>query len=555
MAEIIIHENDRSIQTRTYASDQPRSRLIPAAGRWLPDAMCLSVIAVVALAGFCTPSFAPDSWSLFELSNHVFDDFYRVNTVRQFQFDSLYGVSFPPLYPVLLAMARQVFDAGIYTGVFLNVGIAVLTLWQFKRLAIVIGLPTWAGNAWMLLLLANSDYDSELVSAGTFPLAVMLMIVLLRRFIEADRSEPANRASSTLTMGIVAGLLCLTRFDFLLVAIALGLIAWLILGDWSVKRGFIYYAALAVVLSPWCWYSLSHFDKPFVSDNSRTVLTAERTYVMDYFDADNPPPTVFNQPIIWAKTLVVKRLPPVIGAALSMLFNYFPIMLLGGMLLGLALGRDRAGQLFRRDRTTTLLIWFGVALGAQLLAVSLTGYRDRRYFIPLVCYGTIVAIYFILRHHTVADRLPVIRRWALPLLTLLTIGHYVREVDFKPVLANFPPRFDPRLTNAAQYQALTQHLDANSPQPRLLVLPGNLEPFRFGALTGYITIPAPSNLSGDNVRSFINRYGVTHLLDADDVIVPELRAKVTATATNYPGLYKIHNNTEQSSLIEPVIGN
>lgn len=545
--------------TSSAASAASSGSAIGRSGSLLADAVCLALLAFVAVTGFTSPDFSPDAWSMFEQSNHIFDDFYRINTYRQFQFNAPYGVSFAPLFSVLLAIVRKVANAGIYTGLFLNTGIAVVTLWQSKRLARAHGLPIWSGNLWLLILLANFDYCDEMIAGRTMPLAALLLTVLLRTWIEAGRSWFAQPVQ----LGAVAGLLALTRFEFLLVAVLFGAIGRFTPHRWSLRQSAAYYVALAVVMSPWCFYSYSHFGKLFTSDNSRTVLSAERTFVMDYFPAGAEPPTVKTAPVRWVKSVLTQRLPSTIGATLYITYRYFPVMLLAGALAGLALcGAIHPKQVID-DPRFRLLLWFGLVLSSQLAAVCLTGYKDVRYFIPFTWWAAVVCSYVILSRPLTMPQFATARKYATPLLALLTLGCYVRESDFKTMLKRWPPRYDAAYVDPDQYAALSEQLHADFAEPRVLAIvdkavirteDGRIKPgfnaFRFGALTGIVTFVEPTNFKPEMLAEFARQYEVTHVYTTDAAWKEPLEA-AGFIATPVDGLYRASDASRQAPSPRP----
>src|SRR4051794_5984924 len=88
---------------------------------WFAAAATVSIFAVQ----LGRPNFSPDSWSYLELSNTVFSDFYRVNSVRQFERPLDYGNSFPPLWPILIALVRMLAPVGIYAEYLLNLAVCL----------------------------------------------------------------------------------------------------------------------------------------------------------------------------------------------------------------------------------------------------------------------------------------------------------------------------------------------------------------------------------------------------------------------------------------------
>ena len=349
------------------------------------DVLCVATVLGIVAAWLATPRFSPDSWSYFELSKTVFTDFYRINTYRQFQTVSPYGTSFPPLYPSLLAVGRAVCDVGIYTGVFLNAALCVATLFVVKSLARVSGLPAWVGNILFLALLLRPTYVDELMAARSIPLALLLVTAILRVYV-----SPALTPSRAVLMGFLAGLAVLTRFDFLAAAVFLGLVlAWYARKrTWLVSP--VYFAALAVAVSPWVVYSLVHFSKPFVSDNSRTAMLVARSFVTDYYPHQEQLEYAWDAPLSWASNVIVRRFPRILDSWLKTITTDPTLAVLTGILVGIGVAaRARPGCLRRdgRDQRSGGYVaqWRGFAavLAVQLLTIGVTGYPDGRYLLPL----------------------------------------------------------------------------------------------------------------------------------------------------------------------------
>lgn len=58
---------------------------------WIGDAICAAVFLIV-LHPFCTAvDFGNDAYSYLDLSHHLFDDFYRIHVIRQFEHNTLYS--------------------------------------------------------------------------------------------------------------------------------------------------------------------------------------------------------------------------------------------------------------------------------------------------------------------------------------------------------------------------------------------------------------------------------------------------------------------------------
>jgi hypothetical protein len=63
-----------------------------------------------------TSAFSPDSWSYYDLSQTVYTDFYHAAVTRAFHEQDGYSRSFPPLWPVLIALVDKA-KANGFTGV------------------------------------------------------------------------------------------------------------------------------------------------------------------------------------------------------------------------------------------------------------------------------------------------------------------------------------------------------------------------------------------------------------------------------------------------------
>ncbi len=301
---------------------------------WLAESL-LQLASYVALLStswlfLASPSFPPDTWSYWELSQSILaGDFYRVATIRQFQFDSAYGVSFPPLYPLLLAAASCVWDLGVYTGVWVNLSVAMLTLWLLRGLGPLVGLPWWSGQLLFFSLLLNVHYLDEVVGTGSLPLALLCWLLFLRGWL----SGWSRHIWGGLALGLAAGGAALTRFDSLPLAI---LALFLVMGragrgGWPGVVGFL--GGLTLMLSPWVYYGSTHFGRGLVSDNSRTALLAIDSYPLDYFPVEQELPTLLTAPLAWVELVATGKAPRVLSSMARTIAFESPIPQLLGLTL------------------------------------------------------------------------------------------------------------------------------------------------------------------------------------------------------------------------------
>jgi hypothetical protein len=347
----------------------------------------VSYLALLATSWLflASPSFAPDTWSYWELSQSIAGgDFYRVATIRQFQFDSAYGVSFPPLYPMLLAVAGWVWDVGIYTGAWVNLSLAMLTLWLMRGLGPLLGLPWWAGQLLFFSLLLNVHYLDEVVGTGSLPLALLCWVAFVRGWLAGW----SRHVWGGLALGLAAGGAALTRFDSLpLAAAALFLVVGRAgRGGWPAVVGYL--CGLALLLGPWIHYGSTHFGRALVSDNSRTALLAIDSYPLDYFPAAAELPTLLTAPRAWVELVVTRKGPRVLSSmARAIAFESMIPQLVGLTLLWVAARRLRR-TLADSEASRRLLRWWLAGtlgwLGLLTLLVQVTSAEPADLWFPVV---------------------------------------------------------------------------------------------------------------------------------------------------------------------------
>lgn len=447
--------------------------------------LCLSLmLAALWLTTASYSHFSQDSWSYFELSRHVFDDFYRISTWRQYHLTEPYGASFPPLWPVAIACFNAVMDIGIYAGFVMNFIIAIFTFYLLRRLAFALGHVKTLGSFWMLALLALPDYTTALFSAATLPMAIALTLVILLLLLHRPKLDLADSAA----LGVLAGLGVLLRFDFVPCALALA-VAPLWFSRNRLVSVAVYLVSLLVSISPWVAYSYAHFGVWFVSDNSRTVLSATPIFVRDYYPEGVP--MLWDAPQDWLiKTIQAKlKSADVMATAIGMVT---PALLL------LAL-------MFRHDKLRTLPkpLWvFALMVVAQLSVTLITGFVETRYYVPLQLFLLIFITQLLFGGLTLPRYAPAI----FLALSLIYATAYITKS-----LAGGHPislRFNPQNQSPTEFSECP---GTDLTQARLLLPPKNYS-YKFGALTGTISYVAPTNLDRKNFSAFQKQFASTHIL-------------------------------------------
>ena len=516
-----------------------------------------TVTIVVFLTGIYTPHFIVDSWSYLELSKTVFTDFYRFNTLRQFENSSPYSNSFPPLWPVLLALVRPVVDLGIYTGYLLNCLICIGLLASLIRLFQTIGFAGWVGAACYLSVLGFSPFLADAMGAKTMPLSLVLLTATL--FI-LNRETLSNKGIAG--AGLLMGLACLNRFDALPTACTLG-VAFVVRAAQSEPRfrraivaAMAYGVTLVAALSPWAVYGIRHFGKPFPSDNVRQVVSAEGGNVLDYHEI-SPPSDLRQHPQRWIAGLALRKLPKVaFGFYTAALDSALPPFLAVVLVIW---GASRLPPIPASAARFTLLAL--LLIPVILLPAVLAGYPDSRYYsAPVLLIFCMLFVVLISLHPDAWNR----RRATLMLLVFaLLIGPLIVQ--------SLTPRYGRRLPSLSEarvlmaptpeMQRLTEAVrrDSNGEAHRLILTSGYIPSVRYGALTGE-PISVMPRMRGGNFAAFARDWHVTHVYnrpkglaansdppsaDPADLMQTINSPGIELIPLDLPGLYRIRLTSSQ----------
>lgn len=476
----------------------------PRAGWLWPVAVLFALLVPLLLAVAAAPPYSPDSWALWELSQTVFGDFYRFTHWRSFASDLPWSASFPPLTPVLIALADAAFGTGPRTGLYLAFAAFAGFALMSESIARRITGAAWLGLGAALVLLLGSDMVLTEMQAGrTIALQLLLYAVVVLGLM---RGEGITLARAVM-IGLVAGFAVLNRFDAALLPVPVALVVgWL---TRSGAKGFAVLAAAAVAVLPWTLYSFAAFGVPFATDNAGIAAALDpRAYVTDWWPAS--PPTLADDPLAWAGKVAANagRLAYVAaGLGLSLLGLTAAAFLAPPAALA-ALYRTAP----RQPATARLrvLAGFAVLMGLMLAPQVLTGYLEARYFSAAVWAALLAAgCWGLLQSGALAQRMVFAR--ASGALAVLAAALLALTGSWADDAATFD--------NPAAVAALTSCLSAE-PGARVLVIGDDLLAARAGAQGGIATMMAPRNLAEGRldpagVRAFAERFGVTHILAAD----------------------------------------
>jgi hypothetical protein len=472
------------------------------AGRLAPVAVLFALLAALLWQVIAAPPYSPDSWALWELSQTVFGDFYRFTHWRSYASDLPYAASFPPLTPVLIALADAVFGTGPRTGLFLAfaafAGFALVSEAIARR---VTG-AAWLGLGAALVLLTGPNMLLIEMQAGrTIPLQLLLYALAAWGLV---RGRAITLVAAAL-IGLLTGLAVLNRFDALLLPLPVALaVGWL---TRSPAKCLAALAAALLAVSPWAAYSLAHFGSLFASDNAGIAAALDpRAYVTDWWPT--PQPTLADDPLAWAGKVTANfgRLAYVAAAlALS------PLGLVAAAFLAFPAA---LAWLCRPARPSLpslgVLAGFAVLMALMCAPQVLTGYADPRYLTALAWALLLAAgCWGIARSGALAQR-RVFARGAGAVAVLA-----VAVLAMTALRATDAEAFD----HPADVAALKACL-GGKPGARVLVLGDDTFAARAGALAGITTMMAPRNMAEGRLdaagsRAFAARFGVTHVLAAD----------------------------------------
>ena len=492
-----------------------KEALVAATGGYTPDAathrragwlapvlLTLAVLGAVLASMIAAPPYSPDSWALYELSQTVFGDFYRFTHWRSYADAGAYSAAFPPLTPVLIALADALLGTGARTGLYLAFGAFAAFALVSERIGRAVTGAPWLGLAAAgVLLLGPNMLLIELGAGRTIPLQLLILSLIVLGLLQSRALTLAQAAG----LGALAGLALMNRFDAALLPLLVAGGVW-----WLTRRPARALAALGaslIVISPWIAYSLTTFGTLFATDNAGTATAIDpAAYVTDWWPAAQP--SLSDDPLAWAARVAGNALAYVRTFA-SLIAS--PLGLGGAALVAAPLALIwLRGERPRGSAPLWVLAGVTAALAVMMAPQVLTGYLEHRYFTALfwalllsaACWGVAQGV---TRH----------QRATIAGLAALSAG--VVLAGFGAAHASLPdPRRWAQLENPADIRTLQACLK-DTPDARVLVLGDDKFAARAGALGGIATMMAPRNMAegrlGDaGARAFAATFAVSHVL-------------------------------------------
>lgn len=494
-----------------------------------------------------TLPYGPDSWFYYELSQSLFsDDYFRVHGVRQFQSTEPYSMSFPPLWPICIAAASAAWPLGpgimstLTTAVFVLM-ITILEIGFRQRYQQPgIGLITGLG------LLCLSPYLDVLKSGGSLPLSLLLLVLIC--FMWLQQPSPRN----ALTLGLLAGLTLLLRFDAAPAVVAV-LIVYLGRGlhpltarnqardpvatQQVLLLALPYLLAVALAMSPYVIYSLNHFDKVWASDNSVVALSVQAgAFVTDFYQ--NWPATALQQPSAFISKVVSNSGP----FARTTLFNFLlPLLLLAWLYLKLARKTLAPKAKADTDHLLGLLLLLLLAWSATLAGYWLTGYDYRRYYLPEMLLLLIAAgiVFNCLQ--------PKAKNTLLVVLLLLLGNEVVTQIDRADFNSDYVLRSEEQLHLDDATEAYTRCYQMLGAKGKIMFLDDDITASRIAALAKIDTTMMPMNLlslAPEQMQLLVERFEIRA------IVIPEQKTQSwrswfeqsgfkTEACGDYPGFFQL----------------
>ncbi len=517
----------------------------------------LSYIWGIFIARLHAPAPYYDIWQLYDLSRSFGSDaFYKMNLIRQAEYFSEYSTGFPPGYPALFALLDALTNMGLRGFVLINYGAFFVTSLLVRQISQRFG----QGEKWglfSLLIFTMPGMRGELEGGGTTIFSLLFILacfslVSSEGFVRAlDNRQGVN--GRALLLGGLLGLGCMMRFDFLTFSL-MGLMLW---GFYCLFRRDVLPFAAAIVaflccVSPWICYSLSHFNHPFVMDNSRRIWSVATMSPGSYFPDKEVIQTLFTHPYEWVmvKTNIAK------GMALELLqfIKQNLILLLLPLLAACLLMCKCASKLPRAFHYAGGIVVFMCL--AYLPLLFLVGYRNNeRYYIPMfavMCLLSAIIVATSLKHNRLS-RVSVIV--AVCVLAPIWMGQadWVSVKSEYRKLRSLPAPLSLQLeTMTDEERALRDYIVKNHGSDSRILF--NIRDYlqqkpvyaaRFASQSGLVIMQVPSSMATINdYGRFIEQYRLNLLWCKDEQKINDIcqgaaRDGYRIVASPYPQLYTI----------------
>ena len=488
----------------------------------------VSLIYILVTCALSAEKFSPDSYSYYEISKNIFSDFGKINTQRQYIELTNYGISFPYLYPAMIALVDSFCGLGIYSGEIINIGATILILMTASYLSKKLSDSYLPGSLAFAMLVFNSNYQRELIAARAVPLSILCVLTLICLLVDFEEADGLR----LFTVGLVAGAGAVIRFDFALITVMVCFIIFIFRKKRRFKGTAVYACGVLAPVLPWLIYSITKFGTLWISDNSGTFFLTSTSIPTRFYMPGEFVSTLFTNPGDWFSALVNKC-----GYVFNSLSECYIsscgwlviVMILLSVMYALLFGSRERTERFNRTRQIFLLALIVYALKTILFMMS--GYSDRRYHVEGIIVLSLLVfclLHMLVRDHTLKNIMPCVLIVALLFTNIvptfantgnsafwndgLTLNLDYGYGDLSNVRANGgwgvindmlsrTPVLSPETINkpeSVKNIEIALNEDSESGEEiRILFIGGS--PYSFGAYTGIRTFDCIQNLSEDRL--------------------------------------------------------
>jgi hypothetical protein len=496
----------------------------------------LMMLAWSMASAWTHPPLTPDSWSYLMLARSFHSTAYHIPVIRQYQYHSDFGDSFPPAWPMVLLAAGLVLHDDPWLGIIVAAAISIALL---PLLALLLRpfirarrRRYFAAAACWACLLAFGPFLDEVLSGRSIPLAMAGYLALAIAMVQPARPS----VGAGLLAGFAGGLLWMTRFDAAPVVLILGVFVPLVWNRGGRLRWWSgYWLALAVILAPWAIYSRHAFGVSWATAPAMMAKSVSPSLVVDWYPVR--PRTIADAPLEWASR-VAGNVPALLASLWRVAARYAYASSL--LLIFAAWTVVQAGNLPPRPGRSVrvgLLILF--ALVGQLAGPVIIGVFDLRYYSPLLATVTIFSVTLLINSRIQRYRAMLLAPLAIGLVLGWRKGLGTERGQRMTATQVAAPTDVGRWPDVSGISLL--RIGACLPaDARLLVLEQNDAPYYVGYYLRRTTLEVPDNWSrltdSDRLR-FLTEFRVTHVLMAPDV--PAAFGSRAHSMDGCPGLQRV----------------
>lgn len=266
-------------------------------------------------------AYSPDSYAYHMLGDHLisgqgyWSTAIRENIVGE-RFDAR---TFPPLLPIICGAINALFHTGIVSGALFNLIILFGIVCFLSEINRVLGQrkPVFC-LGFLSFFIMTPSFMEEVVAGRAIPLSAFLLIAILYVII---RSYTISFAKG-MVIGVLLGLMYLTRFDTTLFCFALPLFLVLI-GRARGTAMLAMYGSFLVVVSPWIISNYIAFHGHTSANQSLMVYSVyEGNPILEFQKGGIP--TGFSDPGLWLVQRIWATLRAVFFYILMLIVVLFP---------------------------------------------------------------------------------------------------------------------------------------------------------------------------------------------------------------------------------------